>query len=169
MPGLENADHLVAIDTLSNKVVATIPIGQAPQALVYVSNAVPNGGGTENLQPLGVAGQAAHLTPGVQVGRKGRDQRFAVRTGAGADSAGGRDRPGAEIALSCWRWRHAPTARGRWNRFPAFTTNPAGAAIVNATGPIRQIVQGDPKIARRYLVIAEGTPEKMGAVVQIQQ
>ena len=30
--GLENADALAAIDTLTNKVIATIPIGQAPQA-----------------------------------------------------------------------------------------------------------------------------------------
>ena len=41
--GLENGDGLVAIDTLSNKVIATIPIGQAPQAVAYVSNAVPEG------------------------------------------------------------------------------------------------------------------------------
>ena len=39
--GLENADALAAIDTLTNKVIATIPIGQAPQALVYVPGAVP--------------------------------------------------------------------------------------------------------------------------------
>ena len=34
--GLENADALAAIDTLTNKVIATIPIGQAPQAVDYV-------------------------------------------------------------------------------------------------------------------------------------
>ena len=62
--GLENADALTAIDTLTNTVVATIPIGQAPQAIAYVPNAVPEGDGTENLQPLGVAGQAAHLVAG---------------------------------------------------------------------------------------------------------
>lgn len=39
--GLENADALAAIDTTSNKVIATVPIGQAPQALTYVPNAVP--------------------------------------------------------------------------------------------------------------------------------
>ena len=62
--GLENADALAAIDTLTNKVIATIPIGQAPQAITYVPNAVPEGDGTQDLQPLGVAGQAAHLTLG---------------------------------------------------------------------------------------------------------
>src|SRR5207253_5965832 len=54
--GLENDDSLVAIDTLSNMVITTIPIGQAPQAVNYVPNAVPEGDGTQGLQPLGVAG-----------------------------------------------------------------------------------------------------------------
>ena len=60
--GLENDDALAAIDTATNRVIATVPIGQAPQAMVYVPNAVPSGAGTQNLQPLGLAGQAAHLT-----------------------------------------------------------------------------------------------------------
>jgi len=50
----------------------------------------------------------------------------------------------------------------------AFMTNPAGAAIVNTTGSIRQIVQGEQQIPRRYLVIAEGHPDKPGPVVQVQ-
>ena len=54
--GLENADAVAAIDTLENKVIATIPIGQAPQGVAYVPGAVPAGPGTENLQPLGTAG-----------------------------------------------------------------------------------------------------------------
>src|SRR5918996_368862 len=60
--GLENADQLAAIDTRTHKVIATIPIGQAPQAVIYVPNAVPDGPDTENLQPLGVAGQTTQLT-----------------------------------------------------------------------------------------------------------
>ena len=72
--GLENDDRLAAIDTLTNKVIATVPIGQAPQAVVYVPNAVPDGAGTEGLQPLGVAGQAAHFTHGAG-GRSHRGRR----------------------------------------------------------------------------------------------
>src|SRR6266446_1199561 len=60
--GLENEDRLAAIDTLSNKVIATVPIGQAAQAVNYVPNAVPEGAGTQGLQALGIAGQATHLT-----------------------------------------------------------------------------------------------------------
>lgn len=55
--GLEHSDALSVIDTLTNTVIATVRIGQAPQALNYVSNAVPEGDGMSNLQPLGVAGQ----------------------------------------------------------------------------------------------------------------
>src|SRR6202051_61582 len=72
--GLENADALAAIDTLTNKVIATTPIGQAPQAINYVPNAVPEGAGTENLQSLGIAGQTAHLelieAKGSKIGEK---------------------------------------------------------------------------------------------------
>src|SRR5262249_50796586 len=50
----------------------------------------------------------------------------------------------------------------------AFMTNPAGSAIVNAVGPIRQIVQSETNGARRYLVIAEGTAARPGAIVQRQ-
>src|SRR5438309_6363271 len=53
--GIENGDTVTAIDTLENKVLATIPIGQAAQALVYVPNAVPAGEGREHLEPLGPA------------------------------------------------------------------------------------------------------------------
>src|SRR4029079_4903199 len=43
--GLENDDRLVAIDTLTNTVIATVPIGQAPQAPVYRPAAGPRAPG----------------------------------------------------------------------------------------------------------------------------
>src|ERR1700740_3375980 len=58
---LENGSMAAAIDTVSNKVIASIPIGQTTQALVYVPNAVPNGSGAENLSPLGEAANTARL------------------------------------------------------------------------------------------------------------
>jgi hypothetical protein len=48
-------------------------------------------------------------------------------------------------------------------------TNPAGSAIVEAAGPIRQIVQDSNEATRRYLVIALGDAEKYGEVVQVQR
>ena len=61
---------------------------------------------------------------------------------------------------------HSRTAEGRSNRLR--TTNPAGSAIVNAVGPIRQIVRSNEIGQRRYPVVVEGTPEKRGAAVQVQ-
>jgi YVTN family beta-propeller protein len=58
---LENGVQAAVIDTLTNQVVADVPIGQTSQALVYVPDAVPTGAGTENLVPLGEAGNAARL------------------------------------------------------------------------------------------------------------
>jgi hypothetical protein len=47
-------------------------------------------------------------------------------------------------------------------------TNPAGAAIVNSVGPIRQIVQGEAKNPRRYLTLLKGTSANLDAPVQVQ-
>ncbi|MEO6986029.1 MAG: beta-propeller fold lactonase family protein [Paralcaligenes sp.] len=47
--GLENGDAVDVIDTAINKVVARVPVGQAPQALAFVSNAVSQGSGDTNL------------------------------------------------------------------------------------------------------------------------
>ncbi|GAC1495457.1 MAG: beta-propeller fold lactonase family protein [Chamaesiphon sp.] len=49
--GLENGDAVDVIDTLTQKRIGRVPVGYAPQALVYVPNAVTTGEGKENLQP----------------------------------------------------------------------------------------------------------------------
>jgi YVTN family beta-propeller protein len=170
--GLENDDRLVAIDTLTNTVMATIPIGQAPQAINYVPNAVPNGDGTQGLQPLDVAGRAAHLSL-VPVTSGGAAADKAPTSVALFDqgllqvlqaSVTGLDpqRPYV-LALS-----NRPDGGGVLEPLAAFTTNPAGSAIVNALGPIRQIVEGEYDVPRRYLVIAPGTAGQHGAPVQVQ-
>jgi hypothetical protein len=61
-----------------------------------------------------------------------------------------------------------PDGSGPLEPLSAFMTNPAGAAIVNAVGPIRQIVQSNAKAERRYLVIVPGTADKLGRPVQVQ-
>jgi hypothetical protein len=63
---------------------------------------------------------------------------------------------------------HERNGEGPLEPLAAFMTNPAGSAIVNADGAIRQVVHGEARIKRRYLVIAEGHPEKSGSVVQVQ-
>lgn len=49
--GLENGDAVDVIDTLTQQRGDRISVGYAPQALVYVPNAVPTGEGLDNLQP----------------------------------------------------------------------------------------------------------------------
>jgi YVTN family beta-propeller protein len=169
--GLENADALAAIDTLTNKVVANIPIGQAPQALNYASNAVPEGGATEGLQPLGVAGQAAHLSlaPLADGAKKGKAPTSVSLFEQGltqvlqASVTGLEPRQPYVLALAA-----RADGSGALEPLSAFMTNPAGSAIVNAVGPIRQIVQSEAKAERRYLVIVSGTADKPGRPVQVQ-
>ena len=59
--GLENGDAVQAIDTDTNQVVATIPVGQLPQALVYVSHAATSGRDISNLRPLEPSTDALHV------------------------------------------------------------------------------------------------------------
>ena len=63
---------------------------------------------------------------------------------------------------------HEPDGKGPLEPLSAFMTNPAGSAIVNAVGPIRQLVQSGAQSERRYLVIAEGSVAQPGAIVQRQ-
>ena len=60
--GLENGDAVEVLDTIAHRSMGRIPIGQAPQALVYVSNAVPEGNGTANLKPLAEITRPVTLT-----------------------------------------------------------------------------------------------------------
>src|SRR6516165_6384627 len=61
-----------------------------------------------------------------------------------------------------------PKGAGRLEPLAGFMTNPAGAAIVNTIGPIRQVTQSTGATPKRYLVIVAGTPEHPGEPVQVQ-
>jgi hypothetical protein len=61
-----------------------------------------------------------------------------------------------------------PDGTGALQPLQSFMTNPAGAAIVNAIGPIRQLVESDVKAQRRYLAIAPASGAELGAPVQVQ-
>jgi YVTN family beta-propeller protein len=165
--GLENDDQLAAIDTLTNKVIATVPIGQAPQAVTYVPDAVPQGDGRQGLQPLGGAGEAAHLTlaPRGQAGAPTSVSLFdqGLMQVLQASVTGLQPKQPYVLALA-----QQPDGSGALEPLAAFTTNPAGSAIVNALGPIRQVVQGEEETQRRYLVIAPGTADHPGMPVQVQ-
>jgi YVTN family beta-propeller protein len=174
--GLENSDTMTAIDTRTNKVIAVVPIGQAPQAIAYVSNAVPEGDGTQNTQPLGLSGHAAHLSM-VEAGHTGNAEAptSVVLYDQGvvqvlqASVTGLQPKQPYVLGLS-----NAADGSGPVEPIARFMTNPAGSAIVDTVGQIRQIVApGASDTAavadkRRYLVIAPAVDGKPGDVVQIQ-
>jgi YVTN family beta-propeller protein len=164
--GLENQDAMAAIDTLENRLIATVPIGQAPQAVTYVPGAAAAEGGREHLQPLGLAGEAVHLTlvaPGAAPATSVSlfDQGLVQVVQAAVT----RLEPKSPYVLAL---APSPDGHGVLQPLAAFMTNPAGSAIVNANGPIRQLVSETAAPERRYLVIAPGQPDQMGAPVQIQ-
>ena len=168
--GIENGDAVTAIDTATNRVIATIPNGQAAQALVYVPGAAPTeAAGVENLQPLGLAAAAAHLTlaaPGSSISTtvslfdQGLTQVLQAAV-AGLEPT----KPYLLVLAS------NADGTGQLEPLAQFMTNPAGAQVVNAVGPIRQIV--DPAThapnERRYLAVMTIENEKPGRPVQLQQ
>jgi YVTN family beta-propeller protein len=171
--GLENGDSLVAIDTLTNKVVATSPIGQGCQALVYVPNAVPSGTGTQGLQSLGIAEQATHLSLVPMVNGKAVTGQTAPTSVSLFDQGLVQVLQAAVTGLDPMHpyvlaLSQDPNGGGALEPLEAFTTNQAGAAIVNTVGPIRQVVQGENNAPRRYLVIVPGTAQQHGTSVQVQ-
>src|SRR6201987_4252000 len=166
--GLENGGG-GALDTVPNKVIATIPIGQAPQAITYVPDAVPSGPGTQNLQSLGVAGQVAHLALAASAAETGNAPTSVSLFDQGliqvleAAVSGLQPKQHYVLALA-----ENPDGTGALGPLKPFTTNPAGAAIVNAICPIRQLVESDMKAQRRYLVIVPASGTELGAPVQVQ-
>src|SRR5262249_40548311 len=161
-------------------------IGQAAQAVVYVPEAVPmmsapsnaamtampagpERGGTDNLPPLG----AARLSTQLWRGPPGPEPGKAPPSGSPPDPGTGQVleaeatglEPGKPYVLAL---SNEASGAGALQPLQGFMTNPAGAAVVNAIGPIRQLVRGEDKVPRRYLVIAPGTAGSLGAPVQVQ-
>jgi hypothetical protein len=133
---------------------------------------VPGAAGTEGLPPLGVAGQATHFTmaPAGQAAAAGAaaptsvtlfDQGLVQVLEAAVTGL----EPGHPYVLAL---SERADGGGKLEPLQGFMTNPAGSAIVNAVGPIRQIVQGEGDTPRRYLVIASGSATGPGKPVQMQ-
>jgi YVTN family beta-propeller protein len=184
--GLENEDRIAAIDTLANKVIATSPIGQAAQAVVYVPEAipmmsatsntamsampaVPGRTGTDNLQPLDIAGLSTQLWLAPRGSKPDKAPTSVSLSDQGLvqvleASVTGLE-PGKPYVLAL---SNDASGSGTLQPLQGFMTNPAGAAVVNAIGPIRQLVRGEDKSPRRYLVIAPGPVANPGAPVQVQ-
>ena len=168
---LENGTEMQVIDTLRNRVVATLPGGQACQALVYVPNAVPTGNGLSFLTPLDSLGQAVHL----YMGTPGSSVSTSAPTTVTLNYQGPIDLLEAAVTglqpMTSYTLGYVPDLADPASNFQAlstFMTNAAGAQIVTSIGPLREVVAGTPQPGdRRYLVIV-AAGETQPAQVQLQ-
>jgi hypothetical protein len=145
------------IDTASNKVIARAPVGQAPQALVYVSNAVPQGDGTANLVPR------ANSDP-INIALKpaaGEAKGFIVARNLGLVDA---------LEVSLFKLKPQTVynvyVTGQSTPVASFQTNPMGMANGTAIGPMREVhntLNAKPVTASRVWVMegdASADPQK---------
>jgi YVTN family beta-propeller protein len=156
---LENGEHCTAIDTVSNKVIANIPIGQTAQALIYVPKAVPNGSGSENLMPLDVAANTArlHLEPGGNA-LPNAQASVAVNSLGLLDlvqiAAKGLS-PQTQYQVYLAESNKSPF--GKLEPLAVLKTNPDGAGIVQAIGPLKVLADNDSagSAPQRFLVVTD--------------
>jgi YVTN family beta-propeller protein len=158
---LENGEMAVAIDTVSNKVIANIPIGQTTQALVYLPNAVPSGDGTENFTPLGLAGNTARLhleaagaaLPNAQASVAVNSLGLLDLVQIAAEGLA----PKAQYQVYLAESSHAPI--GKLEPLALLRTNPDGAGIVQVIGPLKALAPGDAATSaapsRRFLIVTD--------------
>ncbi len=136
--GLENEAKVQAIDTATNKIVATVPCGQLPQALIYVPNAAHGEeGATASLLPL------ATLKESKTYQLRSKDETQKARASVTVISLGLIDQvqmaasglvPGQEYTLSMVNAVSVPHVREPLTKMKASL---AGTIIANTLGPVR--------------------------------
>jgi YVTN family beta-propeller protein len=162
--GLENGDSVQAIDTATNRCVATIPVGQLPQALVYVPNAVASDHGTANLRPLGLAAEALHLEltppPGVT---------SAAHASVAINSLGPIDNlqiaaTGLQPGTKYWVML---VGDGQPQELATFSAGIGGTAIAQALGPLKRVMA--PSQVEQAMKLEVRLEEKGGPLVLQQR
>lgn len=151
--GLENGDAVDVIDTANNQVVARVPVGQAPQALVYLSRAVPAGEGVSNLSPRTNNDPVNIALRAVSGDAKG----FVVARSLGVTDS-------LEVSLFKLKPKtvYSVYASGQQAPVALFETNPMGAANGTAIGPMRDIVrtgqtaQEGKEVPASQIIVMEG-------------
>ncbi len=158
---LENGGVVQAIDTIENKVITQISIGQTAQALVYVPNAAPSGS-AQNLRPLGEAAVTAKLQLRGEGGDSGPQATVAVNSLGLVDLL--------QIAASgltpntLYRLWLSDTNRppfGNLIPIAMLKTNPDGGAIAQTVGPLKSVAPpGTGGLPKRYLVVTKGDSQE---------
>jgi YVTN family beta-propeller protein len=167
---LENGEHAIAIDTLSNQVIARIPIGQTTQALVYVPGAVPDpssASSLENLVPLGEAGNTARLHLEAAGAAFPEAQASVAVNSLGlldlVQIAAQGLAPRAQYQVYLAESDHVPF--GKLDPLALLRTNVDGAGIVQAVGPLKALASADASnqtAVRRFLVVTmPGDPSQL--------
>jgi len=156
---LENGEHCVAIDTVTNKVIANIPIGQTTQALVYVPNAVPSGSAAENLMPLGAAANTARLhleAAGTSLAEA--QASVAVNSLGLLDlvqiaAKGLAPKESYQVYLA----ESTQSPFGKLEPLAVLKTNPDGAGIVQAIGPLKALAGNgaNSSAPQRFLIVTD--------------
>jgi YVTN family beta-propeller protein len=156
--GLENGDAVEVIDTASNRVIGRIPAGQAPQALVYVSRAVPFGDGSANLvtrvngEPVNIALRAV----------AGEAKGFVVARNLGLIDT-------LEVSLFKLKPQtvYSVYATGQAAPLASFETNAMGAANGSTVGPLREVLKSSAlaKPPASKIVVVEGAAQAAPAKV----
>jgi YVTN family beta-propeller protein len=158
---LENSVQAAVIDTLSNQVIADVPIGQTTQALVYVPKAVPNGDGTDNLVPLGEAGNTTRLHLEAAGTALPDAQGWVAVNSLGlldlVQIAAEGLTPKSQYQVYLADSDHAPF--GKLEPLAVLRTNPDGAGIVQAIGPLKTLA-GDASAtagapSHRFIVVSD--------------
>jgi YVTN family beta-propeller protein len=159
--GLENGDAVAVIDTANNKVVANVPIGQAPQALVFVSHVVKSGDGATNLMarknnnPINIALKSTNS-----------DARgFVVARNLGVIDS-------LEVSLFKLKPQtvYSVYLNNQKNPVATLKTNDKGMANGSMIGPVRDLAKESPNTASQanHVVIMEGdTPADFNKAVLV--
>jgi YVTN family beta-propeller protein len=153
--GLENGDAVQAIDTATNQIVATIPVGQLPQALIYVSNATTSNKGAANLKPLGPATGALHveLVPPEKTSS-------AARASVSINSLGLIDN--LQIAATGLepgkKYRLVLVGQSHTQDLVAFAAGIGGVAITQTLGPLKHVVSSSQRAAPMKLEVRSNEP-----------
>jgi YVTN family beta-propeller protein len=158
--GLENGDGVQVIDPATNKIVAAMPGGQAPQALVYLSKVAPSADDRSNLVPR--VNQDSHNIALKPVAGEGKG--FVVVRNLGVVDAMEvflyKLKPNTvyDVAVSS---QTAPVG--------SFRTNDAGMANGTMIGPVRAQAASDAAAkADRLMVTEAGTGSVTPVLVSVQ-
>ncbi|NUU00804.1 hypothetical protein [Herbaspirillum robiniae] len=146
--GLENGDGVEVIDPAQNKVVAHIAGGQAPQALVFLSNVVKDGDGRQNLAPLA---NAEPMNIRLKPVTAGDARGFVVSRNLGVVDA-------LEVSLFKLKpqTNYNVYLSGQAAPVASFVTDAKGMSNGTAIGPIRNLAAPGAAAAPSRLIVMEG-------------